>query len=300
MKKRIITAAILVGILIPTAIFPEVSWLFKIIFLLFSGIGSYEMLKMYETKEEVNLLFKITTILFTVLMTFLFVFPFDSKTVLNYDFKYFLIFLMLIVIFYFVVSIFIKDFNLNHIGRYLLIILIVSLGSGSLLLLHQTGLYLLAYVLLITFVTDTFAYIIGSLFGKHKMAPLISKNKSWEGAIAGTLIAGLLVSLFSMNIDVFLKPGSFLNKDGVTTIFDNVNLFINTSVGLKWLLAFITTFSLSVIGQMGDLIFSKIKRTYEIKDFSNILPGHGGILDRFDSSFFVSLVLVFIFFALSI
>lgn len=112
-------------------------------------------------------------------------------------------------------------------------------------------------VLLLLFtvwVTDTGAFEIGRRFGKHKMAPKISPNKSWEGAFGGLFVAlliagGYAVSALGINI---------------------VNSLLIVAIG-------------SVAGQIGDLIESKVKRLAKVKDSGTIFPGHGGVLDRFDS-----------------
>ncbi len=123
---------------------------------------------------------------------------------------------------------------------------------------RSLGLFL--YLLLIPILTDTFAYICGRLFGKNKLCPTISPKKTWEGSFAG-LIAGTLggIIIYVLLVDHF---------------------------SFKMVLV---TALLSTIGQVGDLFMSKIKRENEIKDFSNIMPGHGGILDRIDSFIFVVL-----------
>mgnify|MGYP003308437253 CR=1 FL=1 len=117
--------------------------------------------------------------------------------------------------------------------------------------------------MLITILTDTFAFIVGSLIGKHKLCPAVSPKKSWEGSIAGSLLGTFIASTFYH--------------------------YMVSPVTIKIILI---TLLLSVLGQMGDLVFSRIKRDNEIKDFSNIMPGHGGILDRFDSLIFVILAYI--------
>lgn len=119
------------------------------------------------------------------------------------------------------------------------------------------------YLLLIIWGTDSFAYFVGRKVGKRKLAPSISPNKTWEGSIGGTVIATVLATMYF----VFLKPFEM-----------SILPFLALTV------------LLSVAGQLGDLIESYVKRKYGVKDSGNILPGHGGILDRFDSLMLVSLV----------
>lgn len=122
--------------------------------------------------------------------------------------------------------------------------------------------WLLLYLLLIATMTDTFAMLVGSLIGKHKLIPKVSPNKSVEGSIAGTIVATAIASIYYLNV-----------------ITSNINI----------VLLIIMTIVLSILGQLGDLLFSKIKRENEIKDFSQIMPGHGGVLDRLDSSIFITI-----------
>lgn len=128
--------------------------------------------------------------------------------------------------------------------------------------IRYTSLPLLIYLLLITTMTDTFAFVTGILIGKHPMSPNISPKKTWEG-LAGGLAFGVLIS---------------------TVFYINV---INPEVNL-WIIILGSLF-LCLLGQFGDLFFSCLKRTHDQKDFSNLMPGHGGVLDRFDSLIFVIL-----------
>lgn len=119
------------------------------------------------------------------------------------------------------------------------------------------------YLFSITILTDTFAYIGGKLLGKHKLIPKVSPNKTMEGTIIGSLVAVLLSSVYYLyNVD----PGQ--------------------KISIIWCISLV----LSFVGQLGDLFFSSIKRYHNVKDFSNLIPGHGGILDRFDSAIFVFLM----------
>lgn len=141
----------------------------------------------------------------------------------------------------------------------------LSLSFATLIIIRNINIYYFIYLFLITIMTDTFAHCVGTIFGKHKIN-LISPNKSWEGCLGGAVFGTLISVLFYL---------FFINQD--------INLL---------LLSFITLF-LSIVGQIGDLFFSLIKRHYKIKDFSNIMPGHGGILDRFDSVIFVALAITY-------
>ena len=125
------------------------------------------------------------------------------------------------------------------------------------------GKILIWYAIIAAWGTDIFAYLIGKAIGKHKFSK-ISPKKSIEGCIGGTIGGVLLVLLYTYVANTFF---------GVTYSY----LFMGI-VGLI----------LSLIGQIGDLVASSIKRYVDIKDYSNLIPGHGGMLDRIDSLIFLA------------
>ncbi|WP_051591862.1 phosphatidate cytidylyltransferase [Mesoplasma syrphidae] len=130
--------------------------------------------------------------------------------------------------------------------------------------------------------TDTFAYLGGSKFGKHKLSPRISPNKSWEGAIIGTAAATLIGITFSVSL-LFIE-----DTQKFAPLFGVLYTLINAETAWIPVLIFIfMTVAISITGQLGDLLFSAIKRNLGIKDYSNLIPGHGGILDRLDSFYLV-------------
>lgn len=123
---------------------------------------------------------------------------------------------------------------------------------------YINGGFIIISILITLWMTDSAAYFVGTAFGKHKLFPRVSPKKSWEGAIAGFIFA--TITLFILKI--FLLD--FLN----------------------WIDIIAFTIIVGIFGQVGDLIESLIKRDAGVKDSSNLIPGHGGILDRFDSLLF--------------
>lgn len=139
------------------------------------------------------------------------------------------------------------------------------------ILVMPSGRFYILYVLCGAFVSDTFAFLVGSKIGKTKLAPDISPNKTVEGSVGG--ICGVIIAFT------------------ILTLIGRKMLFINMNI-VYWILVALAA---SVAGQFGDLTASAIKRFCKIKDFGNIMPGHGGVLDRFDSLMFVApIVYIFI------
>lgn len=128
----------------------------------------------------------------------------------------------------------------------------------------EYGLLYLIFAILSGCITDIFAYLVGRKWGKHKLCPVISPKKTVEGSIGGILAT----------VVVLLLMGSILER----TIPIQVNYPMLT------VYAVIS----SIIGQFGDLSMSAVKRCLGVKDFGNLFPGHGGVLDRFDSLLFIA------------
>lgn len=149
-----------------------------------------------------------------------------------------------------------KSFNINDAGVLFLSMVYIGKGFHYFYLADQKGLAVLFFGMLTVWITDSFAYFCGKAYGKHKLAPTISPNKTWEGSVSGSVIAIV-----------------------VMTVLYSATGWLHRPV-LELLLA---TVFLSIGGQLGDLIESSFKRHFGVKDSGNILPGHGGILDRFDS-----------------
>lgn len=155
--------------------------------------------------------------------------------------------------------------TLEHISGCFLMALTVPYFLSSFVRLRldgELGIYLVLLPLVIAFTSDAFALFGGLFFGKHKLAPKLSPKKTIEGAIGGLIGAIICTIVFGVILQTFF---------GVTC-----NYFYLAIYGVLG----------SVISQIGDLSFSYIKREYGKKDFGKLFPGHGGVLDRFDSVYF--------------
>lgn len=148
-----------------------------------------------------------------------------------------------------------QRFTFDDAGVLTLAMLYIGMGFHFFVAARDLNLQTLLYGMFIVWITDSGAYMIGRKIGKNKLAPKISPNKTWEGSIGGTIAAVIILAVYC-----YFFP-----------------------VGDGWLTMIFVTLILSILGQFGDLIESSLKRYYGVKDSGKILPGHGGILDRFDS-----------------
>ncbi|WP_341778412.1 phosphatidate cytidylyltransferase [Levilactobacillus sp. HBUAS70063] len=147
-------------------------------------------------------------------------------------------------------------FSFDDAGMITLSMLYIGIGFHFFIAARAVSLVALLYALFIVWTTDSGAYMIGRKLGKHKLAPHISPNKTWEGSIGGSLVATIVGSVFWY----FFPIGHY-----------------------SLIVMVVLTLIFSIVGQFGDLVESALKRYYGVKDSGKILPGHGGILDRFDS-----------------
>ncbi len=152
--------------------------------------------------------------------------------------------------------------------------LLISIAMGSLVLLNESGgehgLMYLIMGLCGAWLADSGAYFVGTFFGRHKLCPEVSPKKTIEGFVGGIAVTGLLFMLINF---VYAK------------IFMNVS---DHSVAVNYPEVCLLGMILAVVGTVGDLSASVLKRQCGIKDYGNIMPGHGGLMDRFDSVIFVA------------
>lgn len=149
-------------------------------------------------------------------------------------------------------------FTAEDAGVAILGMVYIGAGFRSFILVRETGIHLLLLILFVVWSTDTFAYLVGRKIGKNKLAPRISPNKTIEGSVGGT-VAAMIVAAIYLTFNTFNHSFAYMMA---------------------------AMFALSIIGQMGDLAESAMKRFFGVKDSGKILPGHGGLLDRFDSLLF--------------
>ena len=224
---------------------------FKILIALISGAGIFEMLSICD-RPKVNIY------LYGLVGVFVFYSLFFENAFLIPS-EIILIYLIILL----ACSMFDDGMNFMRLCYYFTAGTIIAMGFH---LLYQIRLiYGFEHLLLLalaTFGTDTGAYFTGMKFGKHKLCPRLSPKKTIEGSIGGIILGTVLSVAYGAYIHI------------------NIPIY----------LLIISCLILTMTSQIGDLTFSSMKRTFEVKDFSQILPGHGGILDRFDSILFNSIV----------
>ena len=251
MRTRTITAIVALLLFIPIIIIG--SWPMLILVYLLAYTALYEILKM----NRIHIL-SIPGMLSMVAL-FIVMMPQESYVPRISDLQGDLIIVMALVMLSFTV-ISKNRFSFVDMGFCVLAVAYVGIGFMYFYETRDAGLIYILYGLLIVWMTDTGAYFAGRGFGSKKLWPQISPNKTIEGFIGGILSSLLLAVLFYTAGWIQSSP---------------FPLFI------------LFTIILSVFGQLGDLVESGLKRHFDVKDSGRLLPGHGGILDRFDSFIFV-------------
>ena len=254
LKTRVITGAILSIIIATVLIFSHIPWVLNIAIAALCVQAIYELYNAIEL-EDYKWLYWVSYALALIL---------SFVMIPRYVYVIAPIFVLVIAIF---IELCTNVKEQKRIPLFIPIFLAVAFTFFFKTMSHlrqmDGGVFLLGGAVLIAVITDIAAYFIGKDFGKHKLAPVISPKKTIEGSIGGTVVATVVLTL-------------------VTAILQNCGCF-KMNLGLT-ILYFILT---SVVGQFGDLALSSIKRIVGIKDYGKLLPGHGGILDRFDSMLFV-------------
>ncbi|MBP8031806.1 MAG: phosphatidate cytidylyltransferase [Acetobacterium sp.] len=241
-------------------------------FILVLGVSALAFFGIIEYTRAVNRMFrpKINRILMIALAVMLMV-------TIKLDYYFLMPVLLVSFIVIFCYEILSGNVEIQRGSATLMGLIYVPVMFGHLFLFETVnkGAYYMWLIFVIAFTTDTAAYFIGKSIGNRKIAPLISPKKTIAGSVGGVIVAALCTILYG-------------------TILSSYFSFV-----LPWYLYLVVGVFGSIAGQCGDLMASMIKRKAKIKDFGTILPGHGGILDRFDSILFI-IPLIYIFAKLTI
>ena len=254
MKERIITGICLLAISLPL-IYQGGYW-FGGLILITTGIATWEMIAMHDKDKKIPFWIKGVTFIGTLLVAFM---PTSRGSAL-YDAQFVSISFggVLLVL----NAVRVKK-DRADISLYPLIIFYIGYGFRALLYIREHSLMLFIFLVITVITTDSMAYFTGRFFGKHQLAPKISPKKTIEGAIGGWSAGVLFAIGFGLMTHLFTQ---------------------------MWVLIVLAV-CLPILSQIGDLVASALKRNYDIKDFSNIFPGHGGVMDRVDSQMLAGILL---------
>ena len=261
MKKRIISAIIALAIVIPLIVVGGIA--FNIGVYIISLVALKELLDTKASKKQIPIFIQLIAYIFMTII--LISNSKDISNVFTLDYRI----LAALFMAFLIPTVFYHErskYSINDAFFLIGSLLFLGISMSLLILVRSINLNLLIFLLLIPMATDIFAYVTGMLIGKHKLLEEISPKKTIEGMVGGTLMGVFIGAMFHHTV--------------IDPTFSKIEILL------------ICTF-LSLLGQYGDLVFSAIKRYFGKKDFSNLMPGHGGILDRLDSIIFVLLGFMF-------
>ena len=293
MKQRVITGAILIALFAPFVILGGIP--FTLLITVAIGYAMYELMKATEGKIEKNdekkrcLNWPKWLIISVCLLTMVgAVYPYLINLVNGNGFVFSNMIIPIIpfVLLSFILfggSVLSEKIDIQDVFLVIAMSMFLMIGGQSLALIRDMGGAFIIFVLLTCFITDSGAYFTGYICSKnfktHKLNERISPKKTIEGSIGGMLTGTLIPFLLT------LIPVLSLTNDKVFNI------------SLDWWVVLILAFIMTITAQLGDLTFSAIKRHYDIKDYSQLFPGHGGVLDRLDSVLFNMIIFaVFVIF----
>ncbi len=269
MKQRIITAVVAFVVFLPILLLSN-TFLFPLAIAACSLLAVYEMLSCIGLRKAYLLSIPLELVAAAM--------PFCVRYLDDADVLASVVFAVIIATLFYVFAVLIFShgkYKLNELSVCVFTVMYILIGFNSLIYIRDwvfggSYLYLLPFVA--AWVTDVFAYFCGILFGKggkHKLLPDVSPKKTVEGSVGGILFCVLSMLLFGLIVEHF-------------EMVSNSNILLFVIGGVLF----------SVVAQIGDLSMSVIKRNYGIKDYGKLFPGHGGVLDRFDSVLAVSSALL--------
>lgn len=319
---RIITGVVLALVCVPCLVLG--SWYFFGLTVIVTIFASFEIVKASNLKGLLKILIYFVTIVFALGIIYYCMFQKNIDSIQNIGFDAFkekdflfksfgdinlsIMIITFMCAVYFLISFACEPFNIAYVFYFVTMLIVIAIGIQSLLFLrfspfkyfqkqyisdlippnniytpkfkYGQSTFLLIYVILGVIMNDMGAYFIGLLFGKHKMNERISPKKTWEGFIGGVVFSIVFSTMFALITALTGHP--------ILPIFDLSHLYFVIVVSIL----------MPLIADVGDFVFSSVKRTFGVKDFSQLLPGHGGVLDRIDSLLFagalVSCLIIFI------
>lgn len=302
LKKRIITGLIMAVVAFPCIILGN--WLFFGFIVAVTILVAYELVHITKIEGKLRIaMYAIVITLLVLLINYIFfknnweavkngesitAWEFVGNGFVNIELSSMLIILTAII--FFVFSFFTEKMTMFYVFYFITMLIVISLGIQSFLYLRFSpfaawkaadpnyfhnasfpyfeSLLLVLYLMIGVMMNDIGAYFVGMLFGKHKMNPRISPKKTWEGFVGGIVISAICSIVFALVFALVSKP-----------------ILPRFTLNQFYWVVFISLV-MPIAGDIGDFVFSAIKRNAGIKDFSNLLPGHGGVLDRIDSMLF--------------
>lgn len=257
LRERIISAVIGIPVIIGVLYLGGIWW--EIFFLILGIIGLFEIYRMMEGKG-----LKPLWVPGYLCMLILF---FHSRIEYDYLMFFFILVLALTVV-WSVIRFSYSKFDAASLSFFAAFYIGLFLSYSLKIEMFDQRLVIILLAFILTWCTDMGGYFFGKKWGKHKMTPVLSPNKTWEGAVGGIFLCILAAFIFFRIIPYYQCPYGYI-----------------------FLLGFLS----SIMAQFGDLFASSIKRYFGVKDAGYIIPGHGGVLDRFDS-FMLVLPVVYYFF----
>ena len=279
MLKRIITSIVAVCVLIPILFLAD-TWVLPIAVSICAVIGVYEMISCLGYKKNffLSVPLCLAAAFFPVFTRHIYLTVEYQTGAFHELLKLALGIAFLMALYVFGVAVFAnKTVKITDAGLLFAASFYIIAAFSAIVYIHDFingGKYIYLLTFICAWVTDIFAYFVGRFLGKHKLIPAVSPKKTVEGAIGGVVFCVIATVVFGIVIERFFNNGGVITANYVVLAVSGILV--------------------SVVSQTGDLIMSVIKRHYGIKDYGKLFPGHGGILDRFDSVLAVSLILAFI------
>lgn len=262
MKTRVLSGIVLTVLLAAAVVFSGVPFVMNTLFGLIAAAGVWEMMRVSGLSAHRGMT------AFSVAFAGLFVFFSDPWICADYRTALTcatFVFILVVLVFGMKHNDTVTPSNAVFLSA--ITLMVAYFFSTAVLLRHanETGLWHLILIFVLSWLPDTGAYFTGYFFGKHKLSPVISPKKTIEGAVGGLLTGILATVLWGLAVGHF-----------------------SPELSINWRILPVYAVGGVIVSILGDLTASYIKRHYGVKDYSDLIPGHGGIMDRFDSVWFVS------------